>query len=115
MLTSVLIDDEESACTALKTIIDTYFNSQIKVVGIAHSCLEATGLINQYQPDVVFLDISMPKGSGFDLFEFFPEMNLQSWLFQCWTFPHPKHAMAQLPPLVQCVYHRPATLPRKGI
>ena len=76
MLKAILVDDEKSACDALKTFIESYFSTQMQVVGIAHNCLDVVPLINQFHPDVVFLDISMPQGTVFDLFNFFFLVNL---------------------------------------
>jgi two-component system LytT family response regulator len=43
------------------------------VTGTANSAREGITLINQVRPDLVFLDVQMPHGSGFDLLASFPE------------------------------------------
>lgn len=41
----------------------------VSIVAMAQNVSEGIGLIDQHQPDVVFLDIEMPMGSGFRLLE----------------------------------------------
>lgn len=41
----------------------------LSVVGLAENVKEGVEMIERFQPDLVFLDISMPDGSGFDLLE----------------------------------------------
>jgi len=61
----VIIDDERLARVKLRTMLETY--SHLTVIGEADNGEDALGLINNAQPDVVFLDIQMPGESGFDL------------------------------------------------
>jgi YesN/AraC family two-component response regulator len=45
--------------------------SDIEVVGEASDGEEARGVIRSTAPDVVLLDVRMPKASGLDLLEYF--------------------------------------------
>lgn len=66
MLRAVIIDDEESGIGTLKVLASR--NAElIKVVASTLNPEEGILLIEDYKPDIVFLDISMPAMSGFDL------------------------------------------------
>ena len=63
---AILVDDEESAIRWLGDVLSSH--PEIEVVGTATSVSEALTLLETTHPDVVFLDISMPKRSGMTLF-----------------------------------------------
>jgi two-component system LytT family response regulator len=62
---AVIIDDEELAREELQLMLAEY--PEIKVVAEADSVQKGIEVIENLKPDVVFLDIQMPGGSGFDL------------------------------------------------
>jgi two-component system LytT family response regulator len=66
MIRAILVDDEESALTWLGDVLSS--QPEIEVVGTATSVAEALTLMNAIRPDVVFLDISMPRQCGMTLF-----------------------------------------------
>lgn len=66
MLKAVVVDDETKAREALIAMLGLYCPN-VKIIGQAWNVQSAFELITQTQPDVVFLDIQMPDGSGFDL------------------------------------------------
>lgn len=74
-LNAIIVDDEEKAIQNLRKLIDTYCPS-ISVAHVAVGVDSAAMLINHHKPDVVFLDISMPKKSGFDLLHLLTYMPL---------------------------------------
>lgn len=63
---AVIIDDEKDSRQILATYLGRYCKD-IEVVGFGESVATGLEVIKQYQPDVVFLDIEMPYGNGFDL------------------------------------------------
>jgi DNA-binding LytR/AlgR family response regulator len=63
-LKCLVIDDEPIARKLLKEYIEE--TDFLELVGTAENPLKATGLINSLQPDLIFLDINMPKMSGMD-------------------------------------------------
>lgn len=73
----LIIDDEEHAIKALSIILNEYCE-EIDLVGTASSALEGIKLINQTSPDLVFLDVEMPHGSGFDLLKGLDNRNFQT-------------------------------------
>jgi len=74
-LRTVLIDDEDDAINSLKTIIEDFCSQDVEIVGTANSALFGIKEINEKKPDVVFLDIEMPGGSGFDMLESFENID----------------------------------------
>lgn len=70
----VIIDDEKNIQNSLKHIIDDYAHD-VKVFGIAYSVISGIELIRKIKPDIVFLDIEMPDGTGFDLLEQLTSIN----------------------------------------
>jgi len=68
-LRAIVIDDEEFARKNLSMLIDE-FCPEIEVIGEASKKSEAIDLINELNPDVLFLDIRMPSGAeGFELLD----------------------------------------------
>lgn len=65
MLKAILIDDEPKGRNLLQQLLQPI--PQIDVVAVAGNAEEGLKKIDQYRPDVVFLDIEMPGQSGFDL------------------------------------------------
>lgn len=64
-LRAIVVDDERLAIKQMRKLLDE--QPGISVVGTAGGLAEAVTLLAQESPDVVFLDISMPPASGFDL------------------------------------------------
>ncbi len=68
MYKAIIIDDEIKLREVLKIkIID--FCTDITVVGEASDVVEAEQVINEFDPDIIFLDIAMPGGTGFELLD----------------------------------------------
>lgn len=63
----VIIDDEPLARSIIKEYLQNY--SQIEVVQECGDGFEGVKAIMQYQPDLIFLDIQMPKINGFEMLE----------------------------------------------
>ena len=62
---AVLVDDEALARRELRRLLAEF--SWLEIVGEAANIDEAEGMIEVLSPDLLFLDIKMPGGSGFDL------------------------------------------------
>jgi two-component system LytT family response regulator len=75
-LTAIIIDDEHYARLNLHTLLKNYC-PEIDVVGKTGSLLEAKKLIYDLKPEVVFLDISMPKLNGFEFLESLTEKDFK--------------------------------------
>jgi two-component system, LytTR family, response regulator len=72
-ITAILVDDEADNRSVLHNLLKM-FCPQVEVCGEASNIETAYHLINQYQPNVVFLDIQMPGGNGFSLLKKFNEV-----------------------------------------
>jgi len=75
-LTAVIIDDEKSARENLRLLLES-FCQDVEVLGVASNVDDAVILINNVQPQVVFLDIEMPEKNGFQLLDEFSKINFQ--------------------------------------
>ena len=69
-ISAIIVDDEERHHDTLSKMLST-FCPDINIVGNARNVSEAVELINDRNPKIVFLDIEMPGGNGFTLFENF--------------------------------------------
>jgi two-component system LytT family response regulator len=71
---TILIDDEAEAREVLSALLTKH--SEIEIVGVAGDVDSGLDLIREYHPDLVFLDIRMPRKTGFDLVAELRSMNL---------------------------------------
>ena len=76
MIKAIIIDDVQQAIDTLKEDLNTYC-SDVEVIGEAEGVVSGAKLIKKVQPQLVFLDIQMQDGSGFDLLEILPEINFK--------------------------------------
>ncbi len=67
MIKVLIIDDEPLARSIVKEYLQDY--EQIEVVEECRDGFEGVKAVMQYQPDLVFLDIQMPKINGFEMLE----------------------------------------------
>ena len=70
----IITDDEILVAQNLEMLLKRYC-PDIIVEGIAHSAKDAEALIRDKRPDIVFLDVEMPNGNGFDLLKRFDQIN----------------------------------------
>jgi two-component system, LytTR family, response regulator len=73
MIKAILIDDIEQARITLKKDLNVYA-TDVEVIAEAGGVVEGARLLKTLHPDVVFLDIQMQDGSGFDLLDILPEI-----------------------------------------
>ncbi|MFT5669103.1 MAG: two-component system LytT family response regulator, partial [Vicingaceae bacterium] len=76
MLRAVIIDDIPEAIAVLKSDLENYCVN-IEVVGSADGVVSGAKVIKEMEPDLVFLDIQMQDGTGFDLLEILPEVKFK--------------------------------------
>lgn len=73
MIRAILIDDEPAATELLGTLLREFI-PDVELLGEAHSVKAGLQLIEEVQPDLVFLDIQMPQGGGFALLRSFEDL-----------------------------------------
>lgn len=76
MLRAIIIDDIETIRKRHVAIIKSSCPN-ISIIGQADSVDSGTQLIRQLMPDIVFLDVEMPDGSGFDLLQRMKPINFK--------------------------------------
>lgn len=74
MLKAIIVDDEKNSRETLKLLLEKYC-PEVEVVALSGGYKEALKDIYYYKPDLLFLDIQMPDGSGFKLLEEIEEVN----------------------------------------
>ncbi|WP_299223420.1 LytTR family DNA-binding domain-containing protein [uncultured Psychroserpens sp.] len=73
MLTAIIVEDFLEAMQLLKSDIETN-HPEIQIIDTAQSVVEAAKALRKTQPDILFLDIMLGDGTGFDVLEIFPEL-----------------------------------------
>lgn len=73
MIKAVLIDDIEKARLTFREDLKEYA-PDVEIIGEAGGVVEGAKLLKNIQPDIVFLDIQMQDGSGFDLLDLLPSI-----------------------------------------
>jgi two-component system LytT family response regulator len=77
MMKAVIIDDEEDSRKILANYLAKYC-VDIEVCSFGESVATGIKAIQKYNPDVVFLDIEMPYGNGFDLLDTIKEITFET-------------------------------------
>jgi two-component system LytT family response regulator len=62
-LTGIIVDDDPLVRGLLRDLLE----SELAIIGEAGTLAQARLLARQHRPDVVFLDVGLPDGSGFEL------------------------------------------------
>ena len=66
MLNACIIDDEANSREVLELMLKEN-HPDVAIVAVASNISDGLAKIKQHRPDIIFLDIEMPGGSGFDL------------------------------------------------
>lgn len=77
MIRAVIIDDENTSRVVLRKKLEDGFNGEINIVGEANDIESGEKIIQETKPDLVFLDIKMKNGTGFDLLKRIKEINFE--------------------------------------
>lgn len=75
-ITAIIVDDEEKARNMLQMLL-TEHCPQVTVLAQCKNVPEAVEAIKEQKPQLVFLDVDMPQYSGFQLLDFFKEVNFE--------------------------------------
>jgi two-component system LytT family response regulator len=74
MVKALIIDDEQVAVSLLGMMIERHLPEITSLQSLTNPAL-ALKLINEYKPDIVFLDIEMPRMDGFEMLHQLPVKN----------------------------------------
>lgn len=75
-ITCIIIEDEVDTRKLLKSLLEDYCEN-VQVLAEAGNVQDGVAMIKKHQPQLVFLDIAMPKESGFSLYKYFEEINFE--------------------------------------
>lgn len=73
---TIIIDDMPLAISSLRADLEEH-HPEIDLIGTADSVMSGAKLIKKEKPELIFLDIHMGDGDGFDLLEIIEDSNLQ--------------------------------------
>jgi len=76
MIRTLIIDDEAHIRDTLRKLLMKHC-PQVSVVGEASGVAEGISAIRNFHPELVFLDINMADGSGFDLLQALPPIGFK--------------------------------------
>ncbi|MCF8234451.1 MAG: LytTR family DNA-binding domain-containing protein [Bacteroidales bacterium] len=76
MIRAAIIEDEKKSRETLSGLLKRYCK-RVEIVAEADGFKSGLEAIRKYEPEVVFLDIQMPDGSGFKLLEELGEINFE--------------------------------------
>ncbi|WP_340153193.1 LytTR family transcriptional regulator DNA-binding domain-containing protein [uncultured Marivirga sp.] len=72
MIKTIIIDDEPLATNLVAEYLSKF--SDFEIVAICHDGFEGIKAIHQHQPNLIFLDVQMPKINGFEMLELLEEI-----------------------------------------
>lgn len=74
MLKTIIIDDEQSCCKTLSLLLNSYC-PEVQVTDVCYNGMDALEAIRESAPQLVFLDVEMPKMNGFEMLQQLPSIN----------------------------------------
>ena len=77
MIKTILVDDERHALESLKMLLEKLFPDQFEFLALCNSVDQAVPAIQEFNPELVFLDIQMPQKNGFTLLEVIPHRDFE--------------------------------------
>lgn len=89
MIKALLIDDSEQARSIIKSIINSELND-VDIVGEADGVISGIKAIKKHQPDLIYLDVEMNDGTGFDVIDIINNENTPKIIF---TTSHEHYAI----------------------
>lgn len=75
-LTCIVVDDEMHSHHSFRRLIK--LEGSLRLVGSCFDAFEAMDQIREKQPDIVFLNVQMPRVSGIEMLQLIPEANFMA-------------------------------------
>lgn len=75
-MNAIIVEDEHKPLQLLESLLSS-LHPHIKVLSKTDSVISSISAIKQYQPDIVFLDIIIKGGTGFDVLEQLPNLDTE--------------------------------------
>jgi len=91
LIKAIIVDDEKHGIVTLRHLLKLHCE-QVEVIATCQKSTAAKQIIEEYQPDIVFMDIEMPVMSGLDVLSQFDEFNFQT----IFTTAYDQYAIAAL-------------------
>lgn len=76
MIKAIIIEDESKSRALLQSLVEKHCEG-VEIVGAAENVKSGIALIKEKKPDLLFLDVAMPDGTGFDVLEAVKEQNFE--------------------------------------
>ena len=73
---AIIIDDVPQAIETLQADLKDYC-PEVEIIATTDGVISGAKLLKEQTPDILFLDIQMQDGTGFDLLEILPEINFK--------------------------------------
>lgn len=74
----IIIGDEINIIKKLRQELHSFYSKNIHIVAIVTSITEAYPLLIRHQPDLVFLDLDVPKKNEFELFDYLSKLKFKT-------------------------------------
>lgn len=74
MITAIIIDDDNNLRDGLRGLL-SFYAPEIKIIGEAEDVISGVAVMDKLKPQVVFLDIQLNDGTGFDVLEQIAQKN----------------------------------------
>ena len=71
MIRTIIIDDEPLAASIVQEFLADF--SQFRILEVCQDGFQGLKAIQQHKPDLIFLDVQMPKITGFEMLELLDE------------------------------------------
>jgi len=75
MIKAIIVDDEPYCCEALATLLED--SPDVEIISVCHNASDALAAIQKYKPDLIFLDVEMPRMNGFEMLEQLSSVNFE--------------------------------------
>jgi len=72
MIKTLIIEDEKEVGNLIKTLLSNY-TSNLDIIGIIGSVKKSISIIKEEKPSIVFLDVELEDGNGFDVLNHFKD------------------------------------------